>query len=101
MKKKGIKILKVKGDAKLVVKQVWYIFDVKNPRLKHYKNRVWEELEGFKAFSIKAMPQELNTRADVLARSTSLLIPHLDFKEDLYTIKLIHHSSVPNNFVSW
>lgn len=55
-KKKDIKALKSKGDVELVVKQVQNIFSIKNPRLKHYRNRVWDELEGFEAFSIEAIP---------------------------------------------
>ena len=48
-------MLKTKGDVELVVKKVQNIFSMKNPRLRHYRNKVWDELEGFKDFSIEAM----------------------------------------------
>lgn len=41
---KGIKLLKVKGDAELIVRQVRNVYTVKNDRLRHYRNRVWDEL---------------------------------------------------------
>ena len=56
-KKKKIKLLKARGDAEIIVKQVKGMFSVKNQRLKHYKNRVWDEIESFDAFGIEAIPR--------------------------------------------
>ncbi|KAH9324013.1 hypothetical protein KI387_044470, partial [Taxus chinensis] len=47
------------------------------------------------------MPRERNTRADSLAISGSLLIPHLDFSQDKFTIEMIHRPSVPDNANNW
>lgn len=49
-KKKGIKLLCTKGDAELIVNQVHNHYSMKNERLKHYRNRVWDEIEYFDAF---------------------------------------------------
>ena len=46
---------------------------MKNHKLKNYINRVWDKIEGIDAFSIEAIPREMNTKADSLVVSTSLL----------------------------
>ncbi|XP_057815433.1 uncharacterized protein LOC131029055 [Cryptomeria japonica] len=51
-KKLGVKLLRVKGDAELIVKHVRGLFNVKKERLEHYQNRVCDEIEDFHAFSI-------------------------------------------------
>lgn len=75
-KKLGIRLLRIKRDAELIVKQIKGLFSVKNERLRHYRNRVWDEIEGFDAFFIEAIPREQNSKANSLAVSTSLLVPH-------------------------
>lgn len=66
-KRLGVKLLWVKGDVELIVKQVRGLFSVKNERLKYYQNRVWDEIKDFNAFSIEAIPRELNSKEDSLA----------------------------------
>ena len=77
------------------------MFLVKNQRLKHYSNRVWDEIKGFEAFAIEAIPIELNDKADSLAVSTSFFIPHLDFINRKYLVEIIYRPSVPKNNNSW
>ncbi|XP_057824544.2 uncharacterized protein LOC131036635 [Cryptomeria japonica] len=89
-KRLGVKLLRAKGDAELIIKQVRGLFIVKNERLKHYRNRVWDEIEDFNAFSIEAIPRELNSKVDSLAVSASLLVPHPEFVEDIYRVELIY-----------
>lgn len=74
---------------------------MKNERLRHYRNHVWDEIEDFEAFSIESIPRDLNSRADPLAVSASLHIPHLDFATNKYSIEIIHRPSVPENNNSW
>ncbi|GLJ06993.1 hypothetical protein SUGI_0054950 [Cryptomeria japonica] len=100
-KKLRVKLLRVKGDAELIVKQVRGLFNVKNKRLKHYRNRVWDEIKDFDAFSIEAIPREQNSKAYSLAISSSLLIPHLEFGDDTYRVELIYWPSVPDNSEFW
>ncbi|KAH9328747.1 hypothetical protein KI387_000855, partial [Taxus chinensis] len=38
-KERGVKNLLARGDAELIVKQVRSLFQVKNGRLKHYRNQ--------------------------------------------------------------
>ena len=69
-------------------------------KLKNYRNRVWDGIEGLDAFSIKVVPQEMNTRADSLVVSTSLLLPHPEFKDKKYQIEIVYRPSIPNNIES-
>lgn len=85
----------------MIVKQVRGLFNVKNKKLKHYQNRVWDEIEDFDAFSIEAIPREQNSKADSLVVSASLLIPHPEFVDDTYRVELIYQPSVPDNSEFW
>ncbi|KAH9310583.1 hypothetical protein KI387_025618, partial [Taxus chinensis] len=68
-KERGVRNLLACGDVELVFKQVRDLFQVKNRRLKHYRNLVWDSIEFFDAFSIKVVPREKNTRDDSLVVS--------------------------------
>ncbi|XP_059076654.1 uncharacterized protein LOC131875933 [Cryptomeria japonica] len=68
---------------------------------KRLGNRVWDEIKDFDAFSIEAIPRELNSKAYSLAVSTSLLVPHPEFVEDIYRVELIYRPSVRDNSDSW
>lgn len=94
-------MLKVRGDAELIVKQVKGLFVVQNERLRHYKNRVWDKIEAFDAFLIEVVPRELYLKVDSLAVSAALLVPHSDFTTYTYRVELVYRSFVPNNSESW
>ncbi|XP_059068184.1 uncharacterized protein LOC131858754 [Cryptomeria japonica] len=96
-----IKKLKVRGDTELIVKQVRGLFAIKNERLRHYRNHVWDEIEAFDAFSIEVIPREFNSKADSLAVSIAFLVPHPDFTTDTYMVELVYRPSVPDNSESW
>lgn len=74
---------------------------VKNERLRHYRIRVWDDIEAFDAFSIEAFPREFNSKADSLVGSATLLVPHPDFTTDTYRVELVYRPSVPDNSESW
>ena len=57
-KEKGIKQLKVSRDAELVFNQMWRQYQSKNAKLKAYRNRMWDEIEYFNAFSLSSIPCE-------------------------------------------
>ena len=69
--------------------------------MKNYRNRVWDEIEGLDAFSIEAVPRELNTKADSLAVFASLLLPHLEFKDKKYQIEVVYRALIPDNIDFW
>jgi ribonuclease HI len=69
----NIKNLHVKGDSDLIVSQVNKKFAAKNPRLKQYRDVVWDAIKRFDNFSIEAIPREENHLADNLVVSASNL----------------------------
>ncbi|XP_059067103.1 uncharacterized protein LOC131858119 [Cryptomeria japonica] len=101
VKKLHIKMLKVKGDAELIVKQVRGLFAIKNERLRHYRNHVWDKIEAFNSFSIEAVLREFNSKADSLVVYAALLVPHPDFTTNTYRVELVYRLSIPDNFESW
>lgn len=100
-KQRGVKILRAFGDAELLVKQVRAQYTVKNTRLRNYRNRVWDEIEDFDAFSIQIVPREKNTREDLLATSVSLLLPHPEIEENQYKVEVLFRPNVPDNVEAW
>lgn len=70
---------------------------MKNNRLRNYRNKVWDGIESFDAFSIILVPRDQNTRVDSLAVSASLLLPHPDFKNQVYRMEVLSRPSVPDN----
>jgi ribonuclease HI len=68
----GIEEISVFGDAELIVHQVRNIYQAKNPRLRSYRNEVWDLIVNFfLAFNISFIPREENIMDDSLAISTS------------------------------
>lgn len=100
-KEKGIQKLQVTGDADLIVNQVKNKSLSKKKRLRSYQNKVWDEIEGFDAFSIQAIPREQNTKVDSLVVSASLLIPHPKFDRSVYVVEMIYQPSVSENNQNW
>jgi ribonuclease HI len=71
----GIQEISVFGDAELVVQQVRNAYQAKHPRLRSYRNEVWDLIDSFfSAFNISFIPREKNTVADSLAVSASNFI---------------------------
>lgn len=93
----GIKLLKVEGDAELIVKQIKDHFYVRNQRLQSYRQRVWNVIGWFDAFNIIYIPRSDNSRVDALAVSAALFMPHSDFRQNTFAIELINKPIVPDN----
>ena len=91
----------MKGDIELIVKQVRKKFSIKNDKLKHYRNSVWDEIESFEAFSIEFIPPSQHTQATSLVVSASFLLPHPEFKNDTYRIEMIYRPRVLDNVNHW
>jgi ribonuclease HI len=97
----GIEELAVFGDVELIVHQVKNIYQAKHPRLKTYRNEVWDLIDNFfLAFNISFIPREENTMADSLAVSAS------HFKIPLppklrYDVEVRYRPSVPDNIKHW
>jgi ribonuclease HI len=63
----GIEELSMFGDDELIVHQIRIIYQSKHPRLRSYRNEVWDLVDGFfLAFNISFVPREENAMADSL-----------------------------------
>jgi ribonuclease HI len=69
----NIKFLHVRGDSNLIVSQVKKDFVAKNPRLKQYRNVVWDAIKNFDDFSIESIPRKINYMEDTLVVFASTL----------------------------
>jgi ribonuclease HI len=68
----GIQEVALLGDAELVVQQIRNAYQDKHPRLRNYKNEVWDLIDNFfSTFNISFIPREDNAVADSLAISAS------------------------------
>ena len=77
----GADQLTVFGDSELVIRQVRNQYQVKNSKLKNYRNEVWDLIEHyFIAFNLNHVDREINKRADSLAISASSFKVPLDTK---------------------
>jgi ribonuclease HI len=100
-KEMRIQEVAVFGDAELVVQQIRNAYQAKHPRLRSYRNEVWDLVDSFfSAFNISFIPREENTVADSLAASAS------NFKVPLppkfrYDVEVKYRPSIPDNVKHW
>jgi ribonuclease HI len=100
-KEMGIQEVAVFGDAELIVQQIRNAYQAKHPRLKSYRNELWDLIDSFfSAFNISFVPREKNTVADSLATSAR------NFKVPLppkfrYDVEVKYRPSIPNNVKHW
>jgi ribonuclease HI len=100
-KEMGIREMAVFGDAELIVQQFKNVYQTKHPRLKNYRNEVWDLIDSFfLAFNISFIQREENDPADFQAFSTSLFeAPALP--ADRSEVKIRYRPSVPDNVKHW
>jgi hypothetical protein len=84
-RKIGIKLIKVKGDSKLVVNQIRNLCDAKNPHLKRY----WDKIECFKVFDITIVPRTLNHFAYSMASFVLCFQPCAVIAQTRYLVEVI------------
>jgi ribonuclease HI len=100
-KEMGIEEIAIFGDAELIIQQVRNAYRAHNPRLRNYRNEVWDLIDNFfLAFNISFIPRGENTLADSLAVSASLLKFPLQpmVKND---VDIRYRPSVPDNVKHW
>jgi ribonuclease HI len=97
----GIQEVAVFGDAELVVQQIRNAYQAKHPRLRNYRNEIWDLIDNFfLAFNISFIPRGENTLADSLAISASSLnfpLPPM-VKND---VDIRYRPSVSDNVKHW
>ena len=92
-----IKKLSVFTDLELIVRQVRSIFQKKHPRLRSYRNDIWDTIENaFDAFNITFIPRDENLHRDSLVVSaSSFKIP--DQFQIQYQIQIKYRPSILDN----
>jgi len=100
-RKMKIMKLAVLGDSELVVQQVKNIYQTKHPRMRAYRNLIWDLIDNFfQAFNITAVPRDLNQQADSLALAASTfkspIIPQIKSE-----VEMRHRASILDNVKHW
>jgi ribonuclease HI len=100
-KEMGIKEMDVFGDAEPIVQQVKNVYQTKNPRLRNYRNEVWDLVDdSFLDFNISYIPREENASTDCLDFTTSVLkVPTPPTAGSDVEIK--YRPSIPDNIKHW
>jgi ribonuclease HI len=63
----GIEKISVFGDVELIIQQIRNIYQAKHPRLRSYRNEVWDLIDSFFLdFNISFIPRGENTVVDSL-----------------------------------
>jgi ribonuclease HI len=84
-------------DVDLIVQQIINAYRAKHPRIRSYKNEVWDLIDNFfSAFNISFIPREENTLVDSLDVSTSQFRIPLPPKFK-YDVEVKYRPYVPNN----
>jgi len=93
--------LSVFGNSEFIVQQIRGIYQTKHPRMRAYRNKVWDFVENlFDAFNITAVPRDANKQADSLAVAASTFKPPSkpQFK---YEVEMRYRPSIPDNTKHW
>ena len=100
-KEMGIREMVVFGDAELIVQQVKNVYQTKHPRLKNYRNEVWDLIDSFfLAFNISFIPREENAPIDFQDFSASFFeAPAL--LADRSKVEIRYRPSVLDNVKHW
>jgi hypothetical protein len=73
----------------------------KNNGLKHYQDQVWDCVEIFDAFSIIAIPQDLNAPANSLAVAAAKSQPCTHFPMHQVNMEVVLREMVPDDIDQW
>jgi hypothetical protein len=97
----GYKSYRVFGDVELIVHEIKNLYQTKHPRLRSYRNEVWDLVDSFfSTFNISFIPREENTMVDSLAVSASnfrIPIP----PKIKYDVEVKYRPSILDNLKYW
>jgi len=99
-KDRGIKNLKVFGDADLIIQQVNKTFQAKHPRVKAYRDEVWRLKDSFENFCVSYIPRAKNQLGDSLDMFASLFIPPMP-PILVYEVQMKYRPSLPYSVQHW
>jgi ribonuclease HI len=97
----GIEGISIFGGAGLIFNQIKNIYQDKHPRLRTYRNEVWDLVDSFfLAFNISFIPREENAMVDSLVVSASNFKVPLPPKPK-HDVEVKYRPSIPNNVKHW
>jgi ribonuclease HI len=100
-RKMKIKKLEVFGDVELIIKQVNRQYQAKHPRLRSYRNCVWDLIENFfTSVNFHFVRRSKDQQDDALAKAASTFTPPTSFNLK-YHIQMRHCPSIPNKIQHW
>jgi hypothetical protein len=97
----GVNQIFVFGDSEMIIQQVKNIYQVKYPKLRSYRNKVWDIIEKkFTAFNVTFILRNLNQLDDSLAASASAFRAPCELKAS-YVIQVRYRPSILDNIKHW
>ena len=100
-KQMGIQSISIFGDSELIIRQIKNWCQTKHPRLRSYRNEVWDIVENyFEAFNLHFIPREENRMENSLEVTASTFKPPINPRLR-YEIELRHRPSIPDNVKHW
>jgi hypothetical protein len=88
-------------DFELVVKQIKGCYQTRHPRMRSYRNQVWDLIDNFyKDFNIIVFSREFNQQASSLAIEGSTFKTH-GVPQMRYEIEMRYIPSIPDNINCW
>jgi len=100
-KKMGVKCIYVFGDSEQVVQQIRQQYQCKYPKMKSYRNYVWDIVDNFfDAFNIMVIPRDENNEVDALDTATNMFKPPPVLKIK-HEVEIRHGPSIPDNIKHW
>ena len=100
-KQMGVQCTSFFGDSELIIRQIKNHCQTKHPRLRSYRNEVWDLIENyFEAFNLQYIPREENRLVDYLAVAASTFKPPMNPRLR-YEIEIRHRPYIPDNVKHW
>ena len=102
LKDMGAKIIEIFGDSELVINQVNDSYQTKHPRMRAYRNEVWDMFGNyFTKHKIRVVPTIDNQVVDSFATTTgNFKTPHSQEKKK-YKVQVVNRPSIPDNSKYW
>ena len=100
-KQMGVQCISIFGNSELIIMQIRNHCQTKHPRLRSYRNEVWDLVEKyFEALNLQYIPREENRLADSLAVAANTFKPPINPRLR-YEIEIRHRPSIPDNVKHW
>ena len=101
LKDRKAKRVLIIGDSELVINQINGIYQTRNPRMRAYRNEVWDMFGNFfTEYTAKVVPRTENTVADFLAVAAGRFMA-LEAGKKEHKVCIKNRSAIPDNSRHW